>query len=407
MTGRIKSKHQLVANLEGEMVRRVRKRGGLSRVQLARELKLAPSTAGIYVDRLVREGYLLENAPAGRPLAGRPPTALVPNPGVGRFVGVDFEARNVMATDVDFSQRPLHRVHRVLRPGDPAAQVLAKIEEAIDEVAAADPRPLLGIGVGVPGSIDPVTKVAVDYPFIPGWNNVALGERLSRRFGVPLALENNIRSMAMAELWFGAGRGLRNFVCVGIRSGIAAGVLVNGVLLRGARHRAGEIGHWVCPVPAELVGDDRPAGRNGPWRWQAEARLEHVASLSALVVAAQRALKAGCKSSLAGIEGALAIDDVLAAARDGDELALSVVRAAGRVHGWVAHQLNELFNPEKIIFAGPLADLGEPFLTPLREAACGFSEAGGEPAVVSSTLGQFSGAIGAAALAMHEWKPKR
>ena len=72
----IKSKHELVADLEGEMLRLVRAGGGLSRVELARALKLAPSTAGIYVDRLVRQGFLRETEPSNREAAGRPPLRL-------------------------------------------------------------------------------------------------------------------------------------------------------------------------------------------------------------------------------------------------------------------------------------------------------------------------------------------
>ena len=351
MPWRIKSKHQHVASLEAELLRRVRAHGGLSRVQLARELKLAPSTAGIYVDRLVRKGFLLETGTTGRETAGRPPTSLVPNPEGGRFIGVDFEARNLMATVVDFSQQPLRQVHKTLRPTDSAAHILVKIERAIDEMMAGDTRPVLGIGVGVPGTIDPVTKVAVRYDFIKGWANVPLGIRLEKRFGVPVFLENNIRSMALAELWFGAGRGLRNFVCIGIRSGIAAGVVVNGHLLHGAQNRAGEIGHWVCPVPAELA-EASPSRHGSEWRWQAGARLEQVASLSAIVAAARRGLARGKKTTLAAIKGDVRIDDILAAARQGDAFALSLVRAVGAVHGWVAHQLNELFEPRRSSLRG-------------------------------------------------------
>lgn len=406
MPRRIKAKHQHVANLEAEMLRRVRARGGLSRVQLARELKLAPSTAGIYVDRLVRDGFLLEAETSERETAGRPATALVPNPHRGRFVGVDFEARNLMATVVDFSQLPLRQIHKTIRPADSTVQILAKITQAIDELMEGDARPVLGIGVGVPGTIDPVTNVAVHYEFIQGWSDVPLGARLSERFGVPVYLENNIRSMALAELWFGAGRGLRNFVCVGIRSGIAAGVVVGGHLLHGARHLAGEIGHWVCPVPAELAADGS-AGGGSCWCWPTGARLEQVASLSAMVAAAQRGRERGEATSLAAVAGELTIDDVLAAARDGDRVACSLVSAVGRVHGWVAHQLDQLFDPERIIFAGPLADLGELFLATVRETARQLGAAGHEPAITSSTLGQYNGAVGAAALALHQWKPKR
>lgn len=406
MPRRVNSKPQRVASLEAELLRRVRAQGGLSRVQLARELKLAPSTAGIYVDRLVREGFLIESETMGHEAAGRPPTSLVPNPEGGRFIGVDFEARNLMATVVNFSQQPLRQVHKTLRAGDSAAQILVKIEEAIAELMAWDLSPVLAIGVGVPGTIDPVTNVAVHYDFIQGWSHVPLGARLGKRFGVPVFLENNIRSMALAELWFGAGQGLRNIVCVGIRSGIAAGVLVKGHLLHGAQHRAGEIGHWVCPVPPELADAALPPG-SGDWIWQPGARLETVASLPAIVAAAQRGLQRGEGGALAAVKGELGIDEVLGAARDGDGFARSLVRAVGRVHGWVAHQVNGMFNPERIIFAGPLADLGDLFLSPVRETARELGDDERDLDVVSSTLGRYNGAVGAAALALHQWKPVR
>ena len=388
------------------MLRRVRAKGGLSRVQLARELKLAPSTAGIYVDRLLRDGFLLETEAAEREIAGRPPTTLIPRPEGGRFVGVDFEARNLMATVVDFSLRPLRQVHKRIRSADSAAQILVKITQAIEELMEGDARPVLGIGLGVPGTIDPARNLALQYDFIPGWSNVPLGQRLGERFGVPVFLENNIRSMALAELWFGAGQGLRNFVCIGIRSGIAAGVVVDEQLLHGAEHRAGEIGHWVCPVPAELAPGTN--GRRGDsWAAQTGARLEQIASLPAIVAAAQRGRERGDATSLAAVEGELTIDDVLAAARQQDELAVSLVRAVARVQGWVAYQLDQLFDPERIIFAGPLADLGELFLATVRRTVLELGEAGRTAAITSSTLGQYNGAVGAAALALHQWKPKR
>jgi predicted NBD/HSP70 family sugar kinase len=159
-------------------------------------------------------------------------------------------------------------------------------------------------------------------------------------------------------------------------------------------------------VPAELA-DNAASRRNGDWRWQAGARLEQVASLSSIVAAAQRSVDDGEKTALADVKGELAIDDVLAAAHDGDKFALSLVRAVGCVHGWVAHQVNELFNPEKIIFAGPLADLGDLFLTSAREMARKLGDADRDLVIVNSTLGQYNGAVGAAALALHQWKPKR
>src|SRR3954469_5262803 len=95
-------KQKAIASLEAELLRRVRAQEGLSRVELARRLELAPSTAGAYVDRLIAEGFLSERTKETRDF-GRPPTLLTLNPEGGRFIGVDFEARNLMATLVDFS----------------------------------------------------------------------------------------------------------------------------------------------------------------------------------------------------------------------------------------------------------------------------------------------------------------
>ena len=77
--------------------------------------------------------------------------------------------------------------------------------------------------------------------------------------------------------------------------------------------------------------------------------------------------------------------------------------------GWVICQIDAAFNPEKIILAGPLVTLGDALLEPLRKAVAGFCSQPHQapPVVVDSDLGSFNGALGAAALALHEWKPKR
>lgn len=405
MSSPVKSKREIVTHLEGEMLRLIRARRGLSRVELARELKLAPSTAGVYVDRLIKDGILLESGPASR-VPGRPPTLLQPNPDAGRFVGVDLEARNLLATVVDFSQRPLRQTHRAIRATDSAKQIVRKIDQAVQELIAKDPRPILGIGLGVPGRIDPIANVALHYPAIRDWRNVPLGSHLSRKFGVPVFLENNIRSMALAEMWFGAGRGVRHFVCVGVRSGIAAGAVVNGQLLHGVHHQAGEIGHWICCAPMPLsIGPCR--GRRAGGNRTQMARLEEIASLPAMVATAERAVAQGQKTIFTSARRPLTIDDLIDAIRQGNAWATSLLRAVARAHGWAVYHLKELFDPEKIIFAGPLTGLGELYLTPVRQSAREWAGADLDIEIENSTLGPYSGTIGAAALALHQWKPAR
>jgi glucokinase len=377
----IRTKHEIVARVEAELLRRLRAHDGLSRVELARELQLAPSTAGIYVDRLLRERFIMESHKAGRE-QGRPPTLLVPNPDGGRFVGVDFEARSILATVVDFSQQMVKQARRAIREGDSVERILGRITEIIRAVNDGDKRPLLGIGVGVPGTIDPVRGVALGYKFIPDWKDVPLAGRLAEEFGVPVHLENNIRSMAMAELWFGQGRGLRNFVCLGVRTGIGAGIVVDGRLLRGEHGSAGEIGKWIAP--ADYMG-----GGESP------CALESVASLQVILAAASAAMKS--EMDLAAVR---------TAAEAGHRKILQLLARAADAHGWAIHQLQLLFDPQRHILVGPLADLGPVFLDLLEKSVRRHSPEQ-PPEIVNSTLGQFSGAFGAAALALQQWKPAR
>src|SRR6202790_1687652 len=91
-----------MACIESEILKQVRAHPGISRIALARRLQIAPSTVGNYIGRLITEGFLVESEKADHD-AGRPPTAIRLNSEGGQFIGVDFEARNIMAMAVDFS----------------------------------------------------------------------------------------------------------------------------------------------------------------------------------------------------------------------------------------------------------------------------------------------------------------
>jgi glucokinase len=393
---RFKIKRDTIAVQQADLLLRVRARDGLSRVELARTMNLAPSTVGIYVDHLVEDGYLYESK-GPTPESGRPPTLLALNPQGGRFIGVDFEARSIMATAVDFSQRPLKQFHDTINAAEPVESILRKIEHAIETVGADDDRKILAIGVGVPGVIDPVKGVALSYKHIKGWQNVPLVSRLTERFGVPVFVENTIRTMALAELWFGQGRGLRNFICLGMRSGLGAGIILDGQVYRGADNRAGEIGDWPCEV-AIANGAGQPPAR------KLFTRLEEIASLQSLRDRLARPARPQSDPQSAP-EADASLEALLQAALAGDKVVLGFLDRVAQAFGLVLNQLNCAFNPEKIILAGALTAFGERFLQPLEQSLHAFAPPGGAPAVVNSRLGPFNGAIGAAALAVHEWKP--
>jgi glucokinase len=394
-----------IANLEAEILKRVRARPGASRISLARELKIAPSTVGNYVARLIAEGFLSQSE-NGESEAGRPPAALRLNPDGGQFIGIDFEARNIMGMAVDFSDTPVKHVHDRIEESDTVGQILRKIEHAITSVLPENRNRLLAIGIGVPGLIDPLKGVALEYKYIQHWRNVALTPPLAEKFGVPVYLENTVRSMALAEMWFGQGRGEENFLCLGIRSGIAAGFVSGGHLVRGAAHRAGEIGRWRFQWPesdATRFFTDEGSARSE------EVELQEAASARAILAALERARRAKEKTVLAAQSGPLRFEDVVRAGQQRDVLTVQILAVAARMLAQAVSQLVLALNPAKVILAGPLTLLGETLLRPLRARAEEVLEASGAhvPTIVNSTMGEYSGALGAAALAVHEWKPAR
>lgn len=394
-----------MANLESEILKCVRGNPGISRVALARKLQIAPSTVGNYVARLSAEGFLMESKnDVSEP--GRPPTALWLNAEGGQFIGVDFEAHNIMAMAVDFSDTPVKHFHEKIEPSDTVSDILKKIERAITAVLPENPSRLLAIGVGVPGLVDASKGVALHYKHITHWRNVGLTAPLAKKFGVPVYLENCVRSMALAEMWYGQGRGEQNFVCIGIRTGIGAGIIASGQLQRGDAHHAGEIGRWRLPWPISPVShyfEDPKEPKS------ADVELEDVASVRAIVSALERARKAKQRTILSSEARPLMFSDVVRAAQQRDTLTVQIVETAADVLGRAVGQLIFALNPSRVIFAGPLTLLGDTLLNPLRtrvETIMGSYEAD-IPKIANSTMGEFNGALGAAALAVHQWKPAR
>lgn len=385
----VKIKQRVIAEAESQLMRQLRLSEATSRIELARQLNLAPSTVGLYVDRLIGEGYLREERkPAVG--SGRPPVTLELEPQAGEFVGIDFEASQVAVTAVDFSQRVLAQTTSRILASDSSTQVLEKVEQSI--TALGRRHRLLGIGVGVPGVIDRERGVAVHYAHIRGWENIPLVDRLAKSFHAPVYIENNVRAMALAEQWFGQARGLKNFICVGIRSGIGAGLVVNGQLHTGHDGLAGEIGGWPCRGTSST-----------------DTTLEQAASVRSILAQLTTAVQAGAQTSLTLKRNRVALEDLVACAAAGDALTLRVLEQAARLIGLVIAQMSLLVNPEQVIVAGPLAGLSEAFMRPLTSAVeeLGPAQHAKAPRIEATQFGQYGGALGAAALAVHQWKPPR
>src|SRR5215211_9320553 len=194
-------------DLLGAAVLHLRSGRAISRSSLAVALGLAPSTVGLYVDQLIEDGYVDESGLEQGPL-GRPKRRLATQARAGWFAGVEFNAERVQAVSVDFAGERVGSQSKWLPDDADTKTVLQAIKTLVAMLARNAQGPLLAIGAGAPGVVDPRAGVGAHYAFIPDWRNVPLAEALRERFEVPVTVENNLRAIALAERWFGGGRDL-------------------------------------------------------------------------------------------------------------------------------------------------------------------------------------------------------
>ncbi len=104
-------------------------------------------------------------------------------------------------------------------------------------------KDVAGIGIGLPGLVDPVNGVVKFLPNIPGWKDVPLQKLLQKRLRIPVLLENDVNMITLGEWKYGAGVGVRNLICMTLGTGVGGGLILNNALYRGEGFAAGEIGH--------------------------------------------------------------------------------------------------------------------------------------------------------------------
>ncbi len=366
------------------MLNLVREREGISRAELARASGLSPSTVTGIIAELLGDGYLEEvaadNETRGAGRIGRPATALRVNPSAGYVVGVKLAAESMTAMLADLAGEP------VVFHGEPRSEggveaTTAAIAAVVARVAEKGGKPaagLLGIGVGLPGVIDPDRGVVENSP-IAELNGMNVAELLAGRVRVPVHVDNDVNTLTVAEHLFGAGRGARHLAVLSVGRGIGMGLVLNGALYRGRAGGAGEIGH----VTVQPNGERCWCGRRGC--------LETIATEPALVEAVRR--RTGMKLRPAE----------LATAAEGDERVAHVLEASGRAVGLVVRNTIRLLDPERIVVSGEGVRLGPRYLGGI-EAAISAGEAEGEtaPELLHEPWGDEAWARGAASLVLGE-----
>ena len=105
-------------------------------------------------------------------------------------------------------------------------------------------KDVLGVGIGLPGLVNPKEGIVNVLPNVAGWNNVPLKKIIQQRLKLRVAIDNDVNMITLAEWRFGAGKGCKNFLCMTLGTGVGGGLILNDRIYRGEGFVAGEIGHF-------------------------------------------------------------------------------------------------------------------------------------------------------------------
>ena len=361
----------------------VHRDGSLTRAQLTQRLGVSRSTVGALVADLAHLGLLEESVPVGGDRVGRPSYVVGPHSAGPTVVAVDVDVTHLTTAAVGIGGEVLTR-HSVPTGDGPAGpeEVADLVASAVRELALAVGRPVLGVGVSVPGTVDKRTRSVGVAPNL-GWRDAHIGVLLNDRLGAgtPVSVGNDADLSVLAELSRGNARGCDDVVYLIGRTGVGAGVIVNGAPLSGRDGRAGEVGHNVV----KSGGPECHCGKRGC--------LETIIGDAALLALAGRDVPPTEENVAA----------LFADARAGDRVALRAVRS---VAGWLGQALGNLvntLNPQRVILGGSLAGVLQIARPEIEHALEQYAFDPGHPVeLVLPRFGDDSALLGAAELAFAE-----
>lgn len=306
----------------------------------------------------------------------------------GPTVGVDLGGTKIYAVALVDGEVVATAKRSTPREGGPSA-VVDRIGDAIDRLGldAAPSR----IGVGGPGPARPGTTTLGPAPNLAGWDApVDLAPLLRARVGdVEVAVDNDVNAAARAEAHLGAGRGASDLLAVFVGTGVGGGLVLDGVVRRGAGGMAGEIGHLT------VVPDGEPCGCGG------RGHLEAYAGRAGIERIARRRHAAGESSLLVELagDGRMKSSVVESALAEGDPLAVELVAGAAAAVGVAVAQVALVVDVSLVAIGGGLGErLGGPFRDAVSAAARAAIPWPSDLQVVPTQLGDAGGAIGAALL---------
>ncbi len=354
----------------------VREHQPISRADLARRMNIGRGRVTALVNELIDEGAVFEGETVDT-ARGRKPRMLHIRTRDRLVVAADvrFSRTYLMLSDFAGNQIALETFPTRVGPAELVAELATRVDRLVRTYG--DGGICEGFGLVVPGMVDQRSGRVLNSPQL-GWKDVDIRDALAEATGLPVHIENAPIACALAQVWLGQrGADAGDFVYVTVSDGVGTGVVVNGRVVRGHSHTAGEFGH----VPLSFEGPRCLCGRRGCW----EAYTSSLATLSRylgheLSPTETRALLE---------ETSLTMDDVITRARTGDERARQALDETGRYLGRGLAMVVNALNPSRIFIGGELTaawDIIEPRVREEIEARALTAAAAATPIIPEQTV---------------------
>lgn len=345
----------------------------ISRAELSRRSGLQRSTISQIVEQLIEEKWVCEGAVASAP-RGRRPTLLGLNENLVA-IAADIHPQQATVAIVDLNGRLLSRA-LVPLSSDPAASTRL-LTESMERMRQALPRQSIeGIGISLPGRVDPQTQHLVFAPNL-NWPEYDLKSKIEQRMGLSVKMENAATACLLAELTYGRMDGQRDIVLVTVSEGIGTSLFAAGQLIGGTHGMAGEFGH----VSIDPAGPQCACGQKGCWETFASCR-------------------AALRYYSEAVPGAEVISyaKLLNLAEEEDAAAQLALRQQARAIGRGLRMLIAGLSPGVILIAGDVTSAWHRFAPEIEAEVAQQTLAGPSPRVLPTHEGEIARLRGAAAL---------
>jgi glucokinase len=317
-------------------------------------------------------------------------------------IGVDIGGTKIMTAVFTSAGKMTAREVAPTLAGEDVPAIIERLFRSIDAILDHNglvTSEVAGIGVACAGGIDSIRGVVVTpSPNIKHLANTPLAEILHEKYRVDTFIVNDASAAALGEHRYGAGRGVKDLVLFTLGTGIGGGIITDGRLYLGALGGAGELGHMTVDANGPLCG----CGNTGCLEMLASGRAVERDAISRLKKGEKSILFDMANSNVASITA----EQVGEAARNGDHLAVEVIKRAAYYLGIGMVNAVNIFNPEMVVCGGGMAELGDMLIGPGRRmvAKRAFSISSQAVRIVTAQLGNEAGVYGAAAFVRERLK---